>query len=230
MKRLTFAFYNLAPAGDPQRGPFFVERELRALANLPRRPWRRRRKVIGVSEAIYRRLPQLPGYRLIRSRETRSRENVALYVLDRLKVGRIEWIDHEETWPRPLHPGRHEPRSTLVVEVEDWTVVVSHAPQVGRLIALARNEWLNILADLLRSKAHRVRGEVHPVVALTDPNALGPALVRRVPGTVSGGTAVEAVHGNGITLTEVHTPGEVNGVPMLSDHKRALIGTAVRRP
>lgn len=236
MKRLTFVFYNLAPAGDPQRGPAFVERELRALANLPKRPWFPRRKVIAVVEAIHRSLPELPGYTLIRSTENLGRANVALYVLNRLKVGKVEWFDHEVTWPRTEHPGTHEARSTLVVEVEGWTVIVSHAPPGGRGTRPARSEWISKMVFVLRRAFFE---SDRPVLLLSDPNALGERLMDRLgPGhpkqvgprdMVTGGTTIEAVHAIGVTLKNVRTPFLVRGVPMLSDHKKALIGRAVAR-
>lgn len=228
MKRLTFVFYNLAPAGDPNRGPAFVERELRALANLPKRPWFPRRKVIAVAEAINRTLPELPGYTLIHSTETPSRANVALYVLDRLKVGKVEWVDHEVTWPRTEHPGTHEARSTLIVEVQGWTIIVSHAPPAGRGTRPARSEWVRKMAALLRRVAFGKEGR--PTVLLSDPNALGGHLTGLMPGQLaSGGTLIEAVYARDVTLKNVRTPFLVRGVPMLSDHKKALIGRAVAR-
>lgn len=229
MKRIRFAFYNLAPAGDPQRGPFFVARELNAIANnRPYRPWRRRPKVIAVSEAIGRRLPELKRYRLIRDTSTPGRANLALYVLRRLKVTDVEWVDHEREWPRVLHSGMHPARSTLVCRVEDWTVIVGHAPQAPTTakrtanegLTSARGEWVSIVARLL----HRY----DRVLLLTDPNGLGDDLMRAVPGMRTGGTAVEAAHVKGGALSW-RTRAVVNGVRMLSDHKRCLLGRARKK-
>lgn len=222
MRRLPAAFYNLAPAGDPNRGLPFVTRELSAIANnLNHDPARRRPKVIGVCEAINRKLPELEGYRLIRSTQSMSRANVALYVRDTLELGETDWVRHEKTWPRMNdHSLTHESRTTLAQEVEDWRVIVGHAP-VGFGAEAAREEWLDILTGLLH-----VPG---PVVALTDPNRLGDDLHHRVPSAVTGGTPIEAVLGRGVVLDMVMTPGIVNQVPMLSDHRRCLLAQ-VRLP
>lgn len=241
MRRLTFRFYNLAPVGE--RGPRdaeLVRRELHALANRPiGKPWhwwRRRPKVIGVCEAVGRTLPSLGGYRLIRSRLTGGRANVALYVLEWLDVDDISWVDLHVEWPRPKDPSRmHEARSILVVVVRGWTVIVGHAPQepsrfftaaVNRGLAAGRLEWSRATVRLMNRRG--------PVTALTDPNALGARLVRLVgrlisESVVTGGTTVEAVHGLKVTLRDVLTPSAFYGVLMRSDHGRALMGVAERR-
>jgi len=222
MRRLPHAFYNLSPAGDPNRGLFFITRELSAIANnLNHDATRRRPKVIGVCEAINRVLPELDHYQLVRSTLNLSRANVALYVREDLELGETEWVRHEKTWPRAKdHDLTHEPRTTLVQDVEDWRIIVGHAP-VGFGAEAARDEWLSILVDLLHIPG--------PVVALTDPNGLGDDLYRRVPSAVTGGTAIEAVHGRHVVIDSVHTPGVVNAVPMLSDHHRCLLGRLRRR-
>lgn len=225
MKRLPWAFYNLAPAGDHDRGPTFVARESEAIVNnRPRNPLRRRPKVFGVVEAIGRRLPELEGYALVRDTSTPSRANVALYVRKGLFPVGIHWIDHERDWKRPLHPGMHEPRSTLVVTVEGWTVVVAHAPQAGAAMAAARAEWLDIEAHLLAAANRN-----WPVLLLSDSNELWDELQKRNEGTAMGGTPIESAHVRHATLRRVRVRPSVGGVPMLSDHKRCLLGTAVSR-
>lgn len=224
MERVQFAFYNLAPAGDPNRGPAFVTRESEAIVNnRPRNPLRRRPKVYGVVEAIGRRLPELKRYHLIRDTSRPSRANVALYVRKGLKFGSVRWIDHEIPWPRVLHSGQHEPRSTLVVTVEGWTIVVAHAPQVGAAMKAARDEWLTIEARLLAAANHD-----WPVLLLSDSNALWDELLNRNEGTAMGGTPIESAHTRHAVLRHVRVRPSVMGVPMLSDHKRCLLGTAVR--
>lgn len=224
MRRVPFGFYNLAPAGDPDRGPAFVARESEAIVNnRPRNPLRRRPKVFGVVEAIGRRLPELERYDLIRDTSSPSRANVALYVRKGLEVGTVRWIDHRLSWPRVLHPGLHEPRSTLAVTVEGWTVVVAHAPQVGRPMDGARAEWLDIETRLLASANRN-----WPVLLLSDSNALWDELERRVEGAVMGGTPIESAHARYAALKRVRVRPSVGGVPMLSDHKRCLLGTAIR--
>lgn len=235
MKRATFAFYNLAPAGDPHRGPEQVRLELNAIANnhAPD-PDRKRPKVIGNVECIDRHIPRLVGYHApIRSTASKSRANVALHVSARLTLGRTEWVDLSKTWPRPLHPdaGPHEPRSILVQQVEDWTIVVGHAPQEPRevfaratnaAIMDARAEWLDAMVTLMQRTG--------PVLALTDPNALASVLVKRLGSTtVVGGDGTDSVIGRHVTILGAPTPGVVNGVRLLSDHKKCLLGSAVRR-
>jgi hypothetical protein len=224
MRRVPFAVYNLAPAGDPNRGPAQVELELNALANNHRPDGRRRRpKVIALMETVHRTLPNLRHYQPpIRSTVNLSRANLALYVLDGLAVEHVRWVQHKETWNRVKHPGRHEPRATLVALVEDWRISVGHAPQVSPgNTDRARGEWVDVMADLMDTK--------RPVLALTDPNGLGDNLRDRVPGCVLAGTPVEAVNGRHITIVDARTPEVVNGVRLLSDHKRALLGRAVGR-
>jgi len=224
MFRFPFAFENLAPPTDPNRGPGQVRRELGALANNVNPDSRRPDpKAIGLCEALDHRLPDLWRYgQPIRDVSRRSRENLALYVLARLDRGRVRWHDLAETWPRSNRPGTHEPRSILDVEVEDWRILVSHAPPVSVGTGPARREWLDAMVDVMRGPT--------PVLALTDPNGLGDELIRRLGvKAVGGGTHIEAAHGRGIILTAVHASGRVNGVPMLTDHKRALLGAARRR-
>lgn len=216
MKRVPFAFENLGPADRP----FQIDRELRALANLLNPdPDRRRPKVLGVCEAVGKVLPDtLTPYRLIRDRSTPSRANIALYLLARLHVEAIRWHDLRETWPRTEHPGIHEPRSILRVEVEGWRVLVGHAPPIAPESGKARDEWHDAMVDLMTS--------VGPVLALVDPNSV---LILDRGRIVTAGTNIEAVVGRNIVLDGAFTPGSVNGVPMLTDHRRALLGRARRR-
>jgi hypothetical protein len=236
MKRISFAAYNLGPAGDRPRRQ--GRREI--LAILRKRDAKgRRRKVLALFEAIDWRLPRvmpwLLGYRLIRDTSTPGRANLALYVLRRLKVTDVEWIDHEREWPRVLHDGNHPARATLFCRVEDWPTIVGHGPQAATpefwerfmsreraqhtavKINEARDECLSIWVRLLRAHDR--------VLLLTDPNGLGDDLMRAVSGMRTGGTAVEAAHVKGGALSW-RTRAVVNGVRMLSDHKRVLLGRA----
>lgn len=217
MRRVPFAFENLAPPTDPFRGPAIVGRELRAIANnVNRDPDRPHPKVIGLCEAIGHRLPTLDGYGdAYRSLKTRGRANLALYVRDGLDVA-VRWHDLARTWPRTETTGTHPARSILEARVEDWTVIVGHAPPLGRGTAAAREEWLAAMVELLGDD----RGTV---LALTDPNGLGAELARKT-GATHGGTGTDAVHGRGIVLDAVLTPHAVNGVPMLTDHRCCLLG------
>lgn len=228
MRHLSFGCYNLGPSGDrPQRQG---RREIRALLR-ERDDRGRRRKVVVLVETTGWRLPWSLTHRRIRDTSTPGRANVSMYVLRRLRRGRAQWVDHERTWPRVLHPGMHPARATLVVPVEDWTVIGGHAPQAPRSVfgsltvrALsdARGEWLGITASLF--------DRVGPVVLLSDPNGLGDDLVRQLgPRAVTGGTATEAVHGLGVVIDDARASGSVDGVRMRSDHRKALVGTARRR-
>lgn len=216
MRRVPFAFENLGPADRP----FQISLELRALANLVNPdPDRRRPKVIGVCEALGKVLPDdLADYRLVRDRSRRPRANIALYVLSRLHIEAIRWHDLRETWPRTEHPGEHEPRSILRVDVDGWRILVGHAPPIAPGSDKARDEWHDAMVDLMRSPA--------PVLALTDPNSI---LLLDRGRIVQAGTNIEAVLGRNVVLYGVSTPGVVNGVPMLTDHRRALLGRARRR-
>lgn len=224
MRRFGFTFENLGPRGDPHRGAAQLRAELAAQANnLRPDPNRKRPKGIGLCEAIGYTLPTLDRYGPpIRDRSRPGRANLALYVGAWLDVDH-EWHDLDETWPRTEHPGTHPPRSILVAQVEDWRTIVGHAPPIAPHSGDAREEWLDAMVRLMRTPG--------PVLALTDPNGLGPALVRRLgPETVAGGTHVEAVHGRRVILDNAQAVESLNGVPMLTDHRRALVGHARKRP
>lgn len=230
MRRVQFGFYNLAPAGDPNRGIGQVTREAEAIVNnQPHNPLRRRPKVFGVVEAIGRNLPHLDHYEQVSLKANRSVANLALYVRADLHRKSEQWIMHTREWKRPLHPGMHEPRATLVVPVEDWTIVVAHAPQapmrhlpaeVNDTLEAARGEWLDVVAEQLRRPG--------PVLLLSDSNGLWDDLLRRVEGVAMAGTPIESAHARHATLRRIRTPGSLGGVQMLSDHKRCLLGTAIR--
>lgn len=223
MRRFPFTFENLGPANRPVQ----IRLELGAQANNVRYdPDRRRPKGLAGCEALHKILPRLDHYgRPIHDTSSRSRANLFLYVLDRLNHGSPKWVDHSQTWPRTKHPewtdGIHEPRSTMLVRVEGWRVVVGHAPPGTRGAGPAREEWLDIMATILRT-------ESRPVLMLTDPNGLGNELVRMGGSkVVTGGSQVEAVHGNRlVVLDHAQTVETLNGVPMRTDHGRCLIGRA----
>jgi hypothetical protein len=229
VKRCRFAFYNLAPAGDPMRGEVFVQRELTAIANFvdPESNERKRPKVLGVCEAVGRALPPLDRFNLLRSREDASKANVALYVRDDLRHGEPRWIMHGRRWPNILRPGLHDPRATLVVKVENWRVVVAHAPQAPRevfpvatreALDAARDEWLDIMLRLLDRSG--------PVLLLSDPNGLAGQLKQRMQALNMEGGLGEAVHAMGANVKHFQMLGEANGVAMLSDHHQFELGRA----
>lgn len=220
MKRVPFAFENLAPPTDPRREPAIVSRELRALANNLRPDEDRPRpKVIALCETIGHRLPLLDHFALWRDLRPAGRANLALYVRADLDV-EVEWRDLRVSWPRTKAPGPHPPRSIMVAAVEDWLVIVGHAPPKVRGAAEARSEWLDAMVRLMRQGGG-------PILALTDPNGLGADLARQTR-AVHGGTSTDAVHAVDAVLDAVRTPHAVNGTPMLTDHGCALLGRARR--
>lgn len=227
---MPFAFENLAPAGDPFRGPVQVKLELSAIANNHNHNKNRQRpKVIGCVECIHRSMPKLNNFQgPFRSTKNASRANMALYVLKGVKVGPTEYVDLHETWPRPLHPkaGHHEPRSILIKEVAGWTVVVSHAPQApGRFpkatneaIIRARKEWLDVMVKIAKRPG--------PVLILTDPNGLADELHHRVPKLCVEGEPADAALTNATFVDGTQLPSALNGIQMLTDHKKCLLGKA----
>lgn len=241
MRRCSFAGYNIGPANSRREGQTNRQavregrREVRTLLSF-RDNQGRRHKVVVVFEALGWRLPRVwawwNGYRLIRDTSTPGRANIAVFVLERLETGRPRWIDHKKTWPRILHPGMHPARASLVVPVEDWTLIFGHGPQDERHhfpertkieLAAARAEWLDITADLMNTAPG-------PVLLLSDPNGLDEALLRRLPETAAkGGTNVECAHVVGAVLDQAQKVSSVDSVPMRSDHHGALLGKARKR-
>ena len=159
MRRVRYAVYNMGPVGDAvtnDRAPL----ELNALAG-NRRRIARRRKGVALLECAGRNLPRLAHYHPpIHDRSNPSRANLGLYVLDRLRLGQRDWIQHRETWPRVLHRGEHPARVTMLQEVEGWLWVVTHAPQgvwptwhtdrpaLANALEDARAEWVDIVAGI----------------------------------------------------------------------------------
>ncbi len=231
MKRCSFAFYNLAPPGAPNRGEVQVRKELTAIANFvdPLTGKRKRPKVLGVCEAVGRPLPELARYEMLRTRENPSKANVAVYVRDDLRHGEPRWVMHEKEWPKIFGSGFHEPRATLVVKVENWRIVVAHAPQAPRLgfpqatqdaLDDARKEWLDIMVRLLDRDG--------PVLLVSDPNGLADELEQRMHALDTKGGTGEAVHALGAHVEGFQLLGEANGVAMLSDHQQFRTGDAVK--
>jgi hypothetical protein len=245
MKSFPFAHENLGPAGD-RKDPNQVPRELDAIGNnivrvrnrtLPLGdPSRLRPKGIALTESIGHHFPSLKHYGdPIRNRKTEGRANLALYLRNGLEGPPAHWVDHQATWPKVNDPSRqHAPRATLIKELHDHgpTIVVGHGPQAPnprlpvattRALVEARAEWVDITCRILRQYRH--------VIWLGDPNGLL-GDVRHGLGFKSvaiGGDATDAVLVRGYFLEDARTVPSVNGVPMLTDHRKALLGRAVRR-
>jgi hypothetical protein len=248
VRRFPFAHENLGPAGD-RRDSLQVPRELNAVGNNIRRVdsrivtapdlRRRRPKGIGLTETIGHRLPNLLHYgEPIRSTKTLGRANVSLYLRNGLEGPPARWIDHKATWPKVNDPNqRHAARATLVKEIvgrrEDGpTILVGHGPQApnprlpkatNAALVEAREEWVDITARLLRSYIR--------VIWLGDPNGLLDEVLVQLgdPKAARGGDATDAVLVRGFTIESAATPSNVNGIPMLTDHRKALLGVAVKR-
>jgi hypothetical protein len=246
VRRFPFAHENLGPAGD-RRDPLQVPRELNAIGNNVSQvagrivtvpdPRRRRPKGIGLTEAAFHRLGAHKHYGdPIHNRKTEGRANVALYLRNGLEGPPARWIDHKATWPKVNDPSRqHAPRSTLVKELDGPdldAVVVGHGPQApnprlpkatNAALVEAREEWVDITARILRSYPN--------VVWLGDPNGLLDEVLVQLgdPKAARGGDATDAVLVRGFTIEASATPSVVNGIPMLTDHRKALLGTAVKR-
>jgi hypothetical protein len=246
VRRFPFAHENLGPAGD-RRDPLQVPRELNAIGNNVSQVAgrivtvpdlrRRRPKGIGLTETVAHRLPALEHYGApIRSTKTLGQANVSLYLRNGLEGPPARWIDHKATWPKVNDPNqRHAARATLVKELDgpdlDATIV-GHGPQApnprlpkGTNAALveAREEWVDITVRLLRSYPN--------VVWLGDPNGLLDEVLIRLgdPKAARGGDGTDAVLVRGFTIESADTPSNVNGIPMLTDHRKALLGVAVKR-
>jgi hypothetical protein len=245
MKSFPFAHENLGPAGD-RHDPKQVPRELGAIGNnivrvagrtLPvSDPRRRRPKGIALTESIGHHFPSLAHYGdPIRNRKTEGRANLALYLRNGLEGPPARWVDHRATWPKVNDPSKqHAPRATLIKELYDHgpTIVVGHAPQApnprlpvttNRALVEARREWVDITVRILNNYEY--------VIWLGDPNFLLPDVRHALGHTrVSiGGDGTDAVLVRGYFLEDARIVSSVNGVPMMTDHEKALLGRAVKR-
>jgi hypothetical protein len=246
VRRLPFAHENLGPAGD-RVDPRQVPRELNAVGNnisqvrnrtLPLgNPLRRRPKGIGLTETVAHRLPHLEHYGApIRSTQTLGRANVSLYLRNGLEGPPARWVDHKAQWPKVNDPRQqHAARATLVKELHGPdldAVLVGHGPQApnprlpaatNRALVEAREEWVDITARILRAYPN--------VIWLGDPNGLLDEVLAQLgdPKAAKSSDPTDAVLVRGFTIESAPTPSHVNGVPMLTDHRKALVGVAVKR-
>jgi hypothetical protein len=246
VRRFPFAHENLGPAGD-REDLSQVPREIGALGNNVSQVAgrivtvpdlrRRRPKGIGLTEAALHRLGAHAHYgQPIRSIRTEGRANVALYLRNGLEGPPPRWVDHKATWPKVNDPSRrHAPRATLIKELDGPdldAVIVGHGPQApgwrlpnatNAALQEAREEWVDITARILRAYPN--------VIWLGDPNGLLDEVLVQLgdPKAARGGDATDAVLVRGFTIEASATPSVVNGIPMMTDHRKALLGTAVKR-
>lgn len=223
-------FYNLREG----RALDQVTREIRAI--LTQNP-----AVLGLCEAVGYRLPELPGYHLIRDTSTPGRANVAAYVHATLPVTRIRWTDCDVTWKRPKHPGVHPARSILTFHAGGVQQTVHHQPpryvdheitgQVEgnqRLTTLmapwTRDTWGR------KTPQQRTAARERPRVVIMDANRTGhdggpgPAVLARA---VQGRLVPDHVIDVGVVRGQIKIkgwtrPSRVAGVQLKSDHPHAL--------
>jgi hypothetical protein len=232
VRRTSFAVYNTGPVGE--NPPPALHRQLNAIGNnRPHVRGRRRPKGIHLMETIGRDMPTLDHYHPpIHDRSDPAHANLCMYVLARLERGNRRFIDLDSEWWRPRDPDtRHPNRALLLQDVEDWTWVLSHAPEkprdhfhdhVNRSLVVAREEWVKAIVSV-------ARGSRRPTMLFTDPNGLGPEIRKRAPAYAFIGDAGQGAHAGRAVFTAMAMPGWVNGVKMDSDHGVALLGRAVRR-
>jgi hypothetical protein len=191
--------YNLGPG----RANSQVVREVRAI--LGTRP-----AVAGLVEALYDLPGGIPDYELVRSTTRPGRTNIAAYVRKDLGLGRVRWVDLEETWGRTERPGIHPPRSFPYFRVGRAQVIVHHqCPKHTDNTIAAQREGIRALTKVMapwtrddwdgRSQRHQARQLARPRILLWDPNrgpdepGPGPAtLARAVGGKIIGQSNIEA--------------------------------------
>ncbi len=219
-------FYNL----DNSRDDAQVARELRAFATA-------RPAIIGICEAIGNTLPELHGYRLVRDRSTRSRQNIAAYVRKDLPVTHIEWIDLKKTWPRTNGKGgTHEARSYLKMRIGYMSVIVAHQPQrplgsdeLRRRLVAARTEGIERLSSEMTPAKTSPIALARPRLLMSDFNGRigeqqGPHIVaKKIKGVVTGGERIDNVISRGaVKVHRYKTFSRIDGVELKSDHKHAV--------
>lgn len=227
--RGLFRFYNL----ESWRGRDVVP-EIRAL--LEDRPL-----LLGLCECLGNRLPEVPGYRLIRDGSRKSRANIAAYVRDDVPLEGIEWIDLSGTWPRTQGPGVHEARSYLLLTLGRMHVVVWHQPPKN-----ARNAWTlqleginRVVARLApwrrrpwrkaRSRVRVLLSKLRPRLVIGDANRRkgengpGPDMLATQLGGETYGPWIDClVAGGQVEVLRENKRGRVDGQPLDSDHRGAV--------
>lgn len=104
-KRVVW-FYNIRVGRDAVQ----VAREVRAMLA------KRRVLALFLVEASGYRLPPVATHQHVRDRTSASRANVAAYV-KRGHLREVRWVDLDHMWKRTEHPGMHDPRSFLVLDI-----------------------------------------------------------------------------------------------------------------
>lgn len=181
-------------------------------------------------------LEEAAGYRLLRNRRDESTSNVFAYVHDSLPVSHVRWTRMRRTWRRVKHSGTHPARVVLKFRAAGVKVAVTHNPQNdGANTAPARDElvsrvgdymapWRRTLWNLLPARV-RARERLRPSVTFWDPNGADQArqLANIAGGRVVGGAVEGAVvRGARTYAVAISYPIRAAGVPLRSDHKRAL--------
>lgn len=237
MRRPSLFVYN----GDNYRAAGELARELIAAA-AELRPRR-----IVVVEAIGNELPELRGYWLLHDKSRPGRENLAVYV--RKVAGRrrprVRWIDLAQTWTKtnPGAHGQHWPRSIMVV-AGMVQLIVWHAPPKGTDNTLkAQQEGLDAIVRLVEPWERAGAGMVWPLVrvkaAQLRPRVIagdwnrapaedgpGPGRLIRLYGFTAAGAGIDlALVRGGVRIASWRYVEAVNGVPLRSDHRRALVAT-----
>jgi hypothetical protein len=235
MPRYPVVFYNVGPFGENGRRDNILRAELHAIASTGP-------KVIGLCETVgWGSLPNLVGYRKVRNRETAGRSNIAAYVRADLDFGDgddVRWHDLNVTWARTEHPGQHDPRSLLELNIEGDQWLIGHHPPITRNndTGPARDEHLDLLARRMapwtrpdwdeRTADDKANARKRLRVLLWDPNGAGQQLATRIGGW-SEGSSIEGGVVRGGHFVKARKQGSVGGVRMGSDHHGAFLATVV---
>lgn len=223
MVKWTVWFYNLRVGRNQDQ----VDREIHAL--LAKRP-----EVLGLCEAVGYDFPRVHGYRLIRDRSAESRANIAAYVRSDLTVRKERWLDLKQTWNRTDHPGKHPPRSILVMLVDGVQVLVVHVPPRGTSnVVPAQQECIDALTAAMAPwrglKVWHQFAKLRPRIAIGDFNRRavesGPSprtLADRIGGAVANGRRIDTAVVRRVDVDGVAYPHKVDGVVLESDHNHAL--------
>lgn len=224
----VYVFYNLQVSRPLSR----IKMEIDAL--LSKDPL-----VLGLCEAMGYDLPDRPGYDLVRDRTTRSRANIAAYVR-KGKLDSHKWYDLKQTWKRTEHPGTHEPRSWLEMNVDGDQTLVGHQPPQGTNNTIdAQREGIDFLIDRMapwtrsnwqdRTQQAKDRARERRRLVMADMNRRagtpgpGPTtLANEIRGSVTG-ARIDCMVERQFDVNYHNYVTQVGNVILRSDHKHALI-------